>query len=105
MVKMLKSKLLGAPQRVKPAAVNASDTRLRGRPWMRIRDRVMRRDCGLCQQCKREGRLQMAEQVDHKGEHADGGSDDDSNLEALCGDCHKVKTTRSQAMRRGREGG
>lgn len=102
MVTMLKSKLRPAPTRVAVAAAQtASATRTRGRAWMTIRERVMKRDCGLCQQCKREGRLQLAEQVDHKVEHADGGSDDDSNLEALCGDCHKVKTARSQAARRG----
>lgn len=72
---------------------------------MTIRDRIMRRDNGLCQQCRRDGKLTLAEQVDHIVEHADGGSDDDANLEALCGDHHKAKTARSQAARRGREGG
>lgn len=103
MVTMLKPTLRNAPTRVQPAALTVSETkRTRGRAWMTRRSRIMSRDCGLCQQCKREGRLQLAEQVDHIRELADGGTDDDSNLEALCGDCHKAKTARSQAARRGR---
>lgn len=102
MVTMLKPTLRSAPSRVKPAALTVSETkRTRGRAWMTTRGRIMKRDCGLCQQCKREGRLQLAEQVDHKVELADGGTDNDDNLEALCGDCHKAKSARSQAARRG----
>lgn len=103
MVTMLKSTLRTAPSRVKPAELTVSETkRTRGRAWMTRRARIMGRDCGLCQQCKREGRLQLAEQVDHKVELADGGTDDDDNLEALCADCHKAKSARSAAARAGR---
>lgn len=103
MVKMLKSTLRSAPTRVQPAALTVSETkRTRGRAWMTRRSRIMRRDCGLCQHCKREGRLQLAEQVDHIRELADGGTDDENNLEALCSDCHKAKSARSAAARAGR---
>jgi 5-methylcytosine-specific restriction protein A len=52
----------------------------------------MKRDGFLCQPCKRHGRTTKAEQVDHKTPRSAGGSDKDSNLEAICIPCHKYKT-------------
>ena len=103
MVTMLKPTLAIAPTRIKPVALTVSETkRTRGSTWMKTRARIMARDCGLCQQCKREGVLAEAQQVDHRVELADGGTDDDSNLEAICLDHHKAKSARSQAARLGR---
>ena len=70
----------------------AAATRMRGRRWMAIRAQVMTRDCGLCQACKHAGRLNLAVQVDHIRPHHLGGSDELSNLQALCLDCHAAKS-------------
>lgn len=36
--------------------------------------------------------LTLATEVDHIVPHAEGGTDEDSNLEAICGPHHKAKT-------------
>ncbi|WP_366918748.1 HNH endonuclease [Burkholderia vietnamiensis] len=56
----------------------------------------MKRDNGLCQQCLRERKVTRAEHVDHIVSKASGGTDTDSNLEALCGPCHQAKTARER---------
>lgn len=71
-----------------------------GRPWRRIRESILQRDQRLCQTCRREGRLTLATQVDHIVPKARGGTDDQTNLEAICGPHHETKT-RAEA-RRGR---
>lgn len=76
-----------------------------GRPWRRKRDRVLDRDGRLCQPCKAAGRLTLADQVDHVVPLAEGGSDDDSNLQAICGGCHKAKTHAEATRGRKRAGG
>lgn len=59
---------------------------------MAIRARVMARDCGLCKTCERIGVTTTASQVDHIVALANGGNNDDDNLEAICDDCHNIKT-------------
>ena len=59
---------------------------------MAIRARVMTRDCGLCQACKRGGRLTLATEVDHIKPHYLGGDDGMRNLQALCRECHALKS-------------
>lgn len=68
-----------------------------GRPWRRKRDAVMARDQYLCQPCKAEGRLRQADEVDHVVPRAEGGTDADDNLQAICTDCHLVKTKEEAA--------
>jgi 5-methylcytosine-specific restriction protein A len=67
-----------------------------GRPWRRLRERILRRDGYQCQPCKRgeygEARLTMATQVDHITPQAEGGKDDEANLQGICNDCHALKT-------------
>lgn len=63
-----------------------------GRPWRRKREWVMKRDGYLCQPCNREGRITLATEVDHVIPQAEGGSDDETNLQAICDECHKAKT-------------
>lgn len=78
-----------------------------GSKWDRIRERILQRDAGLCQQCLREGRIhhvagkKFAAHVDHIKPKSQGGSDDDSNLETLCRSCHQDKTDREKNARRG----
>lgn len=68
-----------------------------GRPWRRLKDKILMRDKHTCQECKRVG---GELELDHIVNVAVGGSDDDSNLQILCVECHKVKT-----MEESREGG
>lgn len=65
-----------------------------GYKWQKTRVRILRRDNGLCQPCKRKGIMVPATEVDHIVRKAIGGTDDDENLQAICGDCHKEKTAR-----------
>lgn len=71
-----------------------------GSAWVKLRQLVMERDRGLCQCCLRQGRISPAQQVDHIKPKAEGGSDSPDNLEAICCECHKVKT--ASESRRGR---
>jgi 5-methylcytosine-specific restriction protein A len=60
-----------------------------GAEWDRLRKAILERDCGVCQACGHLGN-----EVDHKTPKALGGTDDPSNLQTLCTDCHKTKTAR-----------
>lgn len=75
---------------------------LTGRPWRRVRDRIMRRDCYLCQceKCQAEGLLTPAHEVDHIVPLSQGGTDQDSNLRAINRECHKLKTQRESDLGR-----
>ena len=73
-----------------------------GSSWDKARVRILRRDKGLCQPCLKAGRVTPARQVDHITAKSAGGTDTDTNLQAICIACHKVKTaTESAASRRG----
>jgi len=89
------------------------DARGYDQKWRRvIRPAILDRDFGLCQNCRRSGKLTAGNIVDHivskevwKRAH-DGrldGCDDPSNLETTCGPCHKAKTGAEAALAR-REG-
>ena len=60
--------------------------------WVRTREHVLKRDAYLCQPCLRSGRTYPATQVDHITPKAKGGTDDMGNLEAICAECHAIKT-------------
>lgn len=67
--------------------------RIRGRRWMTIRARILRRDGGACQYClERDGAVTAATEVDHRIALHNGGSNDDDNLVATCRECHETKT-------------
>lgn len=59
-----------------------------GTTWDKTRLRILARDCGLCQPCKRAGYFRSANEVDHIIPKAQGGTDDDDNLQAICSECH-----------------
>ena len=64
------------------------DTKRRyGRTWKRIRDRYIALH-PLCEECLKEGRSVLATEVHHKLPLADGGTNDENNLQALCKACH-----------------
>ncbi len=58
--------------------------------WKKVRDSVMRRDLGLCQQCKREDKITLPDVVHHIVEVKVDWSKrlDKNNLETLCHACH-----------------
>ena len=63
---------------------------------MTIRERILSRDCGLCQECQRNGRLTAISLstciTDHVVPLSKGGSNDDDNLQSLCKACDEIKT-------------
>lgn len=65
-----------------------------GSAWVRLRERVLARDNGLCQPCATDGRTTPAVAVDHIRAKAHGGTDDEANLQAICSACHRAKTQR-----------
>jgi len=66
----------------------------------------MRRDKALCQPCLGKGRVMPAVAVDHIVPKAEGGTDADENLQAICKPCHKLKTeNESKRARAGRRAG
>lgn len=67
-----------------------------GAKWDVIRERVLKRDKGLCQLCLRAGVVREAKTVDHIIPKAHGGTDAESNLQSLCWPCHKAKTARER---------
>lgn len=72
----------------------------RGRAWMAKRQRVAQRfnyicqgpGCGLVWRSDRD-------QIDHRIPREQGGSNDESNLQPLCLECHRIKTDEETARR------
>ncbi len=82
----------GAWQRTDPSSKHRY-----GSHWQEIRVRVLREQpsCEICGK--------RATDVDHVRAVADGGSDDRSNLRALCHPCHKRVTSEQNRARRRRK--
>ena len=68
-----------------------------GHQWRKIRKRALDRDSHLCQSCIKDNRYTPATDVDHIVNKAHGGTDELSNLQSLCRQCHKAKTSRKQS--------
>jgi 5-methylcytosine-specific restriction protein A len=77
-------------------SIKSANERGYGWAWKKQRVRIMKRDSGLCQPCLKTGQVSIATEVDHIINKARGGTDDDSNLQAICDDCHKAKTARER---------
>jgi 5-methylcytosine-specific restriction protein A len=75
-----------------------------GSEWTRIRVRILKRDCGLCQPCLHTGAVTRASTVDHIVPKSENGTDDDDNLQAICDPCHSAKTALEAARARRRAG-
>lgn len=97
----LKSRLQSSAPRVSTLTARPGVVveRKRGYAGVLDRRRIRERDCGLCQQCKREGRTTAGYPVDHIIALADGGTDDDDNKETLCQPCHDAKSAREARQR------
>lgn len=63
-----------------------------GTAWTKLRAFVLERDRGVCQPCEAAGRITLAHEVDHKVPKAEGGTDDETNLQSICRACHLTKT-------------
>lgn len=70
-----------------------------GTAWDKRRQRVLKRDNGLCCNCLMSGVVVVAKHVDHILPKAHGGSDEDYNLQSLCTSCHRAKTAREGSSR------
>ncbi len=100
----IKPRMQAAPQRemAKPVAAEGADgwgSGRGGRPWRRIRNVILERDQYTCCHC---GLVTLDLEVDHIINVAAGGTDDESNLQALCVPCHKTKTAIESAKGAGR---
>lgn len=65
--------------------------RIRGGNLQRRNARLFMRN-PLCVHCLLVGRATEASEWDHIIRLADGGADDESNLQGLCWECHQKKT-------------
>lgn len=80
------------------------DTRITGAGLQKIRDRIFRRDSGLCQcdECQAPGVLpRIGEVVDHRVPLWEGGSDTDDNRQLLARTCHDKKSAAETKRRHG----
>ncbi|QFS17028.1 HNH endonuclease [Acinetobacter indicus] len=82
------------PKQSKPAAISWGTGR-GGRPWRRLKQKVHDRDMWTCQSC---GLVTTALELDHIKNIAQGGTEDESNLQSLCTPCHKKKTQQESRM-------
>nr|WP_232346325.1 HNH endonuclease [Cupriavidus sp. USMAA2-4] len=90
-------KPLTAKQKQRLAATNAPRIDdLSGHAWGKIRKRIRERDRYTCKCC---GRAVATGIVDHIKPLEQGGSNDDSNLQLLCHDCHTDKTNRDRGFK------
>lgn len=91
----LKSRLQTVGPRLSALPISAGTVeRKRGSAGVKDRDRIRKRDCGLCQNCDHLGSV-----VDHKKPLWAGGSDEDDNKWVLCPVCHDAKSAIEAAQR------
>lgn len=67
----------------------------RSTSWQRLRAHLLREN-PLCVACQRTGRVTAATELDHIVPLHQGGTDDVRNLQGLCAECHRIKTTRER---------
>ena len=67
-----------------------------GARWQRLRKRIMVRDHHACQTCLKVGLVTVADEVDHIVPKQFGGTDSPDNLQAICKQCHAMKTAREK---------
>lgn len=74
-----------------------------GWAWEQAVKRIRARDGDVCQTCLRrgDGHLGSYAAVDHRIPKAEGGTNDDANLEVICRPCHTAKTATESKRGRG----
>lgn len=95
-VKTLKSRIRPLPKRV--ANISSARKRLSYRARNRLRVEVLQ-DEPFCRKCASKAEQTVATQVDHIVPLVQGGTEDRSNLQPLCDDCHEEKTSAEQTER------
>jgi HNH endonuclease len=70
-----------------------------GSAWDKLRLTILKRDLHLCQSCLKQGRVCPANHVDHIIPKSKQGSDDDTNLQALCKPCHEAKSAEERGFK------
>ena len=70
-----------------------------GRDHEKMRERVLDEE-PFCRACQEAGRISLTTVADHILNRAAGGTNERSNYQGLCDDCHKLKT--AQESGRGR---
>lgn len=71
-----------------------------GWAWRKLRKLALERDAGLCQVCRRFGRITPnCNEVDHRLPKAKGGTDALENLQTICRPCHERKTLEDEGKR------
>ena len=98
-LRTLQSRLQPAQITRLAAAPTAVVERKRGSAGVADRERIRRRDGGLCQACLAKGLTALGHPVDHKVPLWAGGSDDDANKWLLCQPCHDAKTAEEARQR------
>lgn len=91
-------------QTLKPRLATIATTRLKPAERLRGRAAVERRrqflySNPLCAECGRQGRVTAATVPDHITALVNGGDDTEENLQALCDECHRVKTAKDLGHR------
>lgn len=61
--------------------------------WQQLRQAKLARE-PLCRVCSQNGRTTLATEVDHIKPKSSGGTDQWSNLQPICRECHAQKTAR-----------
>jgi 5-methylcytosine-specific restriction protein A len=79
---------------------DSSSKRGYGWQWEKVRLRALKRDRYLCQPCERKGFVTQANAVDHILPKSQGGTDELENLQAICNECHEVKTIEESGGKR-----
>jgi 5-methylcytosine-specific restriction endonuclease McrA len=74
--------------------------RTAGRALQERNARLMRRN-PFCSECLKKGLQILTAEFDHITPLADGGSDEDENIQGLCLACHREKSAQEQATRYG----
>lgn len=77
-------------RRIHDLARGSSAARGYGSRWRRLRPHVLKRDRYMCRTCGAP--VGESGHVDHIKPRAQGGTDDESNLQTLCDACHSRKT-------------
>ena len=76
---------------VKTQAQEQGTKRIRGRRLQKMREQLLAQQ-PLCAACDRLGVVRLATERDHIIPLTKGGTDDPSNIQALCHDCHESKS-------------
>jgi 5-methylcytosine-specific restriction protein A len=76
----------------------SGSNRIRGRKLQEIRKRHFEQ-FPLCVDCQKQGRINIATELDHIIALTNGGTDADDNRQGLCSECHAAKTARDMGYK------